>query len=273
MSLDISELLKNWPYEPGQVTASRIRGDDGKDKIQLRLDLGIYQMEVAGRPDGQRPYECESLLEHFQNELAVYRRKHGTDEGFAVDDRNCELLRAEASMYYHRYLAMFILEDFDAVERDTMHNIGVMDFCAAFAGSEADRAQMEQYRPYVLMMHTRSQALKAYRGRSVRAALYAVRTGMQRIREFYRQGGMEKHAVEQTSELVILGAMAREIESRLPVDPTARIRQDLKRAVREERYEDAAQLRDRLKEFRQKSAAKSSVVSSEDDESNADKEP
>ena len=38
MSLDISHILEDWPFEPGKVTARRVRGDDGRDKIQLRLD-------------------------------------------------------------------------------------------------------------------------------------------------------------------------------------------------------------------------------------------
>ena len=34
--------------------------------MQLRIDLGILQMEMTGRPDGQRPHNCESLLVYHQ---------------------------------------------------------------------------------------------------------------------------------------------------------------------------------------------------------------
>ena len=44
MSFDISDILADWPYEPGQISARKITGDDGKEKIQLRLDLGLLQM-------------------------------------------------------------------------------------------------------------------------------------------------------------------------------------------------------------------------------------
>ena len=266
MNLDISELLKSWPYEPGQVTARRIRGDDGKDKIQLRLDLGIYQMEVSGRPDGQRPHDCDSLLEHFENELAMYRRSNDGDEGFSINERDCELLRSEASMYYHRYLAMFILEDFDAVERDTSHNMKVMDFCAKYGHSEADRLQLEQYRPYVIMMHTRARALRAYRRTSPQAAMNAVKAGIERIRDFYTNLGLESQTIEEHTEVVILKAMVSEIESRLPVDPVVKIRKALHKAVSEERYEDAANLRDRLREVKARQGARDDDDQSHDEQ-------
>ncbi|MCP4378467.1 MAG: excinuclease ABC subunit B, partial [bacterium] len=69
MTLDIGDIMDQWPYRPGQITARRINGMDGLEKIQLRLDLGILQMNVSGRPDGQRPHGCESLLEYYRKEL------------------------------------------------------------------------------------------------------------------------------------------------------------------------------------------------------------
>ena len=66
MSLDLNDLLRDWPHEPGQIKVRKILGSDGKEKIQLRIDLGLIQMEMHGRPDGQRPHGCESLLTYHQ---------------------------------------------------------------------------------------------------------------------------------------------------------------------------------------------------------------
>ena len=52
MSKDIAVILNGWDYNPDEVTVRRILGLDGRVKIQMRLDLGILQMEVDGRPDG-----------------------------------------------------------------------------------------------------------------------------------------------------------------------------------------------------------------------------
>jgi len=184
MSFDIGHILNDWPYEPGQVTARRIRGDDGRDKIQLRLDLGILQMEAAGRPDGERPHGHDSLLAYYEQQLQRHRDGHDTDKGFELDERACELLRAEAVMYYHRYLAEFVLEDFKAVERDTMRNLRLFDFCSAHAKEESDRYILEQYRPYVLMMCARARGRAALRDKRPKAALKAVSQGIQTISDF-----------------------------------------------------------------------------------------
>ena len=53
---DLSRLLREWDYDSNKLNVRRIIGEDGREKIQLRVDLGVLQMEVAGRPDGKRPF-------------------------------------------------------------------------------------------------------------------------------------------------------------------------------------------------------------------------
>ena len=244
MSLDINHILNDWPYEPGQVTARRIRGADGREKIQLRLDLGLLQMEVTGRPDGHRPHGFETMLDYYESQLQRHS-EDGAKGTFELDEQACELLRAESLMFYHRYLAEFILEDFAAVERDTMRNLRLMDFCQAYAADESDRMMLEQYRPYVLMMCARARARLDMADNRPKSALSALRTGMEKIVVFYRKYGQEELASEG-SEVVILRGMVKEIEGQIPVDPLQRLRKDLAKAVKEERYEEAAKLRDQL---------------------------
>ena len=55
MSLDIRPILAGWEFDPDRVQVRMIAGEDGSEKIQMRIDLGLMQMEIAGRPDGQRP--------------------------------------------------------------------------------------------------------------------------------------------------------------------------------------------------------------------------
>lgn len=246
MSLDISHILNDWPHRGGEVVARKIAGDDGRDKIQLRLDLGLLQMETSGRPDGQRPNGCESLLEFHEHRLEQYRQQHGSDEGFDLDEQACQLLREEAIMYYHRYLAEFVLEDFEGVERDTSRNLRAFDFCQRLAAEESDRFLMEQHRPYVLMMRSRARAMSALRDNRPKVAMAAVREGMDGIKGFFRHYQREQD-LPQCGEYAILKALAKEIENRLPKDPLQQIRRELAKAIREERYEDAASLRDRLR--------------------------
>ena len=62
MNYDISDILQQWHHKPGEVTVRRITSSDGQPRIQMRLDLGLLQMEIEGRPDGHKPHGCESLL-------------------------------------------------------------------------------------------------------------------------------------------------------------------------------------------------------------------
>ncbi|MDP6637559.1 MAG: UvrB/UvrC motif-containing protein [Phycisphaerae bacterium] len=245
MNLDIGDIMDEWPYRPGQITARRINGSDGVEKIQLRLDLGILQMNSQGRPDGQRPHDCESLLDYYRQELASQVADSGSDEGFTLDERACELLRSEAVLYYHRYLAEFVLEDYSSVARDTERNLVLMDFCAKYAHDASDRYVLEQYRPYVLMMNTRAEAQLLVRDQRPKAALSLIEEGIAKIKEFFERFDHPDMADEST-ELVMLRALAGEIESGIPKDPVQELRDALDQAISDERYEEAADLRDRI---------------------------
>src|SRR5438309_2321867 len=70
MSLDLNTILKDWPHESGSIKVRKVTGLDGREKLQLRVDLGVLQMEMSGRPDGQHPHNCESLLQYHQKKAA-----------------------------------------------------------------------------------------------------------------------------------------------------------------------------------------------------------
>src|SRR5688500_18370962 len=146
LSKDIVPLLKGWDYEPGTINVRKISGIDGAPKLQMRLDLGLLQMEMTGRPDGVRPHGCESLLEYFESQLKEHRTRNGTELGFHLTSAQCQSLREEAVMYYHRYLSLFVLEEFPGVVRDTARNLRVLDWCGKFAVNEQDRLVLERYR-------------------------------------------------------------------------------------------------------------------------------
>jgi len=238
MTQDIRPKTKDWPYEPGNVTVRRIRGDGNSQKIQIRLDLGLLQLEPTGRPDGKRPFSFESLLHYHRHELEQYRQEHGTDLGFELDSEECRELRQEALMYYHRYLACFILEDFESVVHDTERNLQVFDLCRRYAANKSDRMALEQYRPYVIMMNTRSKAHMALHRREYKPALHHVRTGMKIIRRYFEDAD-QLEEYEDCSEAAMLRQLARAIRRKMPQDPIRRLKRRLRKALAEQRFEDA----------------------------------
>ncbi|RYZ79637.1 MAG: hypothetical protein EOP06_26825, partial [Proteobacteria bacterium] len=161
MSKDLAVLLQGWDYNSNEVTVRRVVGADGREKIQMRLDLGVLQMEISGRPDGKRPYGFESLLEYqlAQKESASTSTTDWSQ--WTLDSEACSDLKQEAMQYYYRYLSLFHLGDYHEVIRDTTRNITVFDLIRDYAEDEADRMSLEQFRPYVLMMNARARACLA----------------------------------------------------------------------------------------------------------------
>ena len=54
---DISNILKAWSYEQGTLNVRIIEADDERELIQLRIELGVIQMEMDDRPDGRASVE------------------------------------------------------------------------------------------------------------------------------------------------------------------------------------------------------------------------
>ncbi len=253
LNKDIGPVLRGWDYEPGTINVRRITGTDGAFKLQMRLDLGLLQMELNGRPDGERPHGFESLLEYFESLLHDHKRRHGTNLGFQLTSNQCQELRDEAVMYYHRYLSLFVLEDFSGVVRDTVRNLRVLDLCGKYAEDEQDRLVLEQYRPYITMMHSRAQASMYMKDNRLSDALKIVEEGLTGIKEFFLRFGQEE-AYTQSNEVRVLKRFARDIRRKLPVDPLDRLQRKLERAVRNEKYEDAARIRDEISVMQKGSA-------------------
>src|SRR5438094_5983576 len=158
MNFDISHLLEQWDYQPGQVAVRKFKTKDGTEKIQLRVDLGLLQMNASGRPDGKRPFGRESLFDHFQARLEKQRRANpGAGDDYTLKAEDCAKLQQEAIQYHHRYICLFQLEDYEAVIRDTNRNAAVFDFVDEYAESEELAYSLEQSRSQLLSMQIPSR--------------------------------------------------------------------------------------------------------------------
>ena len=112
VSFDISHILQSWDYKAGEVMVRRLKGKDGIEKIQLRVDLGLLQMNAEGRPDGKRPSGRGSLLELFQLKLKKHLAENDdSDENFVLTEEDCGRLQLEILQYHHRYLCLLQLQD------------------------------------------------------------------------------------------------------------------------------------------------------------------
>ena len=85
MSNDLSKVLGEWQFRPDEVLVRIVPGDDGRGKVQLRVDLGILQMEMDGRPDGHRPEGFESWLDYYEYLQQAHDETHPDSAAFPVE--------------------------------------------------------------------------------------------------------------------------------------------------------------------------------------------
>lgn len=246
--LDITQILAGWEYNPNEINVRIIKGADQKLKVQMRLDLGLLQMEYEGRPDGKRPHGFESLFEYYKNKLRKHRAVYGTVTGFLLDSDDCEALQMESLQYYYRYLSLFHLQEYQAVERDTERNLKVFDFIRRYAEEDEDQVLLEQYRPYVIMMNTRAKAHQLIDQNRPEQAVAIVQGGIHRIETFLNEF-KDTGLVDHCSELIFLKEFVDEIRHRQTIDPIQDLRDRMNDAVSREDYETAAILRDQIKKL------------------------
>ena len=156
MSKDVSRLVDGWPYDPGEVRARWIAADDGTRKLQLRLDLGVFQMEPEGRPDGTRPRGAASLCDFY---VEAERRAPGN----VLPDKL----------------------EFDACDCD--HNLDLIDVVSEYALDDEVAWQFMQLYPYMRMMHARAGAETAMADGRFDEAEKLVREGIQDLEGFYEE--------------------------------------------------------------------------------------
>jgi hypothetical protein len=247
MDYDISHLLEQWEYQPGQVVVRRFRAKDGQDKIQLRVDLGLLQMNAEGRPDGKRPYGFVSLFEFYQARLYKHVAAHeGSDAAFKLKAEDCSKLQLEALQYHHRYICLLQLEDYAGVIRDAERNLAVFDFVEKHAESEELAWALRQFQPQLLMILTRARASQGLKAEDYELAVRCVEEGLEQIRTFFRER-TDADAADQNAELRSLEEWLSEIRARRPLSRRERLERALHDAVRCEDYERAAKVRDELR--------------------------
>jgi hypothetical protein len=250
MNFDISHLLEQWDYQPGQVVVRRFIGRDGIEKIQLRVDLGLLQMNAHGRPDGKRPFGHPTLFDYFVQKLGKHVAQHGgSQEGFCLKSEDCAKLQLEALQFHHRYICLLQLEDYAAVVRDTTRNLKLFDFVEKHAESEDLAWSLQQFRPQVLMIHARATATQKLQAEDFAMTTREIEAAIETLREFY-QNHSRADLIEQSPEIQSLQNWLEEVKSKRPLTKREQLEIDLHDAVKREDYEKAALVRDALRNLK-----------------------
>ncbi len=231
MNDDLTGPLERWPFEPDRLVARMIEIDGDRRVLQIRVELGMLQMELSGRPDGGK------------DRLASVEAMVLKEPAFKIEASLAAELRSEAVQVHQRYVALLALECFDLVVEDTSRNLRMFDLCRDRACEVNDRTILEQFRPQVLATRARSAALIAIGDRQTGVARNIIDAAVNEIRMGLSEGAAEP------PEIPMLEGMRDVLQPQLPISLRHDLEQRLLGALASENYELAAILRDELRQL------------------------
>src|SRR6266849_8969365 len=241
MSQDIDEALRGWEVKAGTVQARQVEAADGRQVLQMRLDLGIVQMETDDRPDGARPHGFPT---YFRYLLFQAEEKGRQGDRFVLNEEQCLEADREFIQFYHRRICWMALENFRRAVADADHTLAFMDFVRDHSPNEEYTQAHEQYRGFVLFHRIEAAAALQVQQNRPEVAIDEITGGLDKLQAFFAA----HHAEEQMEENPMvqqLRKMEKALREKHGIETT--LREQLAQAVANEQYEVAAKLRDALR--------------------------
>jgi len=237
-SRNISDILQEWDYDSQSIRARIVAGQDGEaDVLQMRVEMGIIQMAVDGRPDGIRPEGFATYLDYLlQEEIS-----QGNE--WDLNDEQCMEVDREFMQFYQRRISWLSIKEYQQVVRDADHTLALMDFCKRHSPDDGWTIVHEQYRPFVLFHRTQAAAYHQLNESTPQAAIECINDGLNTIRSIFESHDLEEHFDED--ELVSqLRDIRESLRDEYSVGKT--LHEQLADAIASEQYERAAEIRDQL---------------------------
>ncbi len=229
MADDLDSLLRDFPYESGRVNARLARAADGREVLQVRVELGVLQLECVGRPDGRPAVAVDT---------AALR-------GRPLSMQTAALLRLEMVQYQQRAIAFLALGDARRAVADAEHVLAGTALLARYATeSEGEWALGAQFAAIVL--RTRAAAAMLASGGRAREAGSVIDAGLAMLRESAVQSGIGEQ-FDHLADATALRALRDTLVPQLPPAARSELEARLRTAVASENYELAAILRDELR--------------------------
>ncbi len=234
---NIDHIFRDWPYDPQGVSVRRQKGKDGREVLQMRLDMGLLQLETTGRPDGTKPFGAPTVWDFLSLKVTA------EGEEYVLNDAECTEADREFVQFYHRRICWLALREFEHAVRDADHTLRLMDLCRDHSPDEEWMLSHEQYRPFVLFHRAQAASLSALEANGPEAAIEQLNDGLERIRTTYAE--VEAEEEFDSDELVTrLQELRESLRQHFQIGPS--LEEQLRDAVASEKYELAAQIRDEM---------------------------
>jgi hypothetical protein len=238
---DIDNALLGWEYKTGVVQARLVQAGDGRQVVQMRVDLGVMQIEIDGRPDGAKPHGFRTFFAYLQDQAKVARR---AGQELVLSEEQCLEADREFVQFYHRRLCWLALGTYPKAIADAEHTLAFMDFVRDHSPSQEYTQAHEQYRGFVIFQRTQAAAALQVEQKNPEAAIDEIRAGLEKLRDFFSSFEAEEH-LEDDGMVQHLRKIERSLRDEYQIEHT--LQEQLDTAVANEEYERAAQIRDALR--------------------------
>jgi protein-arginine kinase activator protein McsA len=251
MDLDLARFTTDWQPARETIAARIVNAADGTF-VQLRVDLGILQMVVSGRPDGARYRNQPTALEYLRQKLR--------SGGEAVDTDWRDLER-ELHQFHYRRLAWAGLADDAIAENDIPAAVDhlrrtISDLEHCFAGVTL----MTQHREGAVAAHPGTVPALVFNRARLRSRLLALEdrfeeaveeaeAGVADLDAALEEAGADEVQREEDPGLAFLRQTAARLRAQHGIGQT--LAERLADAVAKEDFVTAAKLRDELRRRRQ----------------------
>ncbi len=242
MKKDIDAALANWDYKAETIQARQVTAHDRRTVLQMRLDMGIVQMEAVDRPDGTRPHGHATYFDFLKAKSAA---AVAANRDFQLNEEHCREADREFMQFYQRRICWLTLGEYRKAVEDADHTIHFMDFVRDHSPSEEFTEAHEQYRAFVLFHRTQAAAAADAEDEDAEGAIDVLRSGAAAIREILIEEEAEEFDEENDPMLLQLKRLEEEIRSRHNIGLT--MQEQLDTAIANEQYEVAARLRDEMR--------------------------
>lgn len=234
---NIDDLLNDWQFSAGQILVRQIQGADGRDLLQMRVDMGIIQMEISGRPDGTKFEDSDTYYDY----LASLSFAEG--ESFQLDEDRCSEIDREFYQFYHRRICWLTLKRYEEAAKDAQHTLALMDFSSAYAPDAEWALLHEQYRPFVMFHKIQALALIKLEETDPEGAIQLIDEGLKDLEVVFEKHDAAEH-YDEDAFVIKLREMRESVKEHYELGPT--LTEQLADAIAAEQYELAAELRDRI---------------------------
>jgi hypothetical protein len=225
---DLTGLLHHWAYRPDDFTARLLEGADGRPLLQIRVELGILQLEMNGRPDGLRPDGFETVLKAVR--------------GTTLTVDSARSLRDEIIQFEYRAQSLLFLGEHAKAAHDANHMLQAARLLYEQAPESVDRDSSLAPLLRSIAIRARAAAEAALAGSRTDLAKLALEGGLSELRELLSDGHFE-----QCNEVHLLTGMKDVLIPRLPASQRVELQDRIRAAIAAENYELAAILRDELR--------------------------